>query len=191
MQRSSLLLSARVAATSALLRNPTAKSVAFADTIAEYDAVGADVAGTSTKEFLKLQSLLIPYRIVRLNDELKAARELGFGALPAFKDLPVRIAILFIFYFVGIVCGRRSLFSSSSPELTPEQIAEKKKAEEEAQLKLNSLSAEEEAKRAAQLELQREAEERNRASIEAAAKFIEERRAAMKALAEAERTQTA
>lgn len=183
MQRSSVLLGARVAATSALLRSPTATPVAFADTVAQYDAAGADVAGTSTKEFIKLQSLLIPYRIVRLNEEFKAAQELGLGALPALKDLPVRIALLFVFYFVGIVCGRRSLFSSSLPDPTPEQIAEKKRAEEEAKLKLTSLSAEEEAQRAAQLQIEREAEERNRASVEAAVKFIEERRAATKALA--------
>ena len=178
MQRSSALLAARVAATSSLLRAPTKTPTAFAETVAQYDAAGVDVAGTSTKEFLKLQSLLIPYRIVRLNEEFKAARELGFGALPSGKDIPSRLALLFIFYFVGFVFGRRSLFRSELPPLSEEQIAEKKKANEQTQSRLAAAFATSEEKRLARVEKEKAAEEKNRASVEAAYQAAEERRAA-------------
>lgn len=181
MQRCTLLLAARVAATSSLLREPSDKTSMKA-TISQYDSAGADVSTTSTKEFIHLQGQLIPYRIVKLNEELKAARSLGMGAFPTGSALFTTAGALLVFYILGYLWGRRSILPLQRAPPTQAEVEQMNKDFQLQQEKIAKARELQEEKRVARLEKDKEREERSRAALEASVAAAEEKRR-LKALA--------
>lgn len=67
-----------------------------------------DMAAQLTSDFLKLQSKLLKYRVVRLADEMKYIANHPFGCYPSGRALLVQTVALPMFFVLGQMLGRGS-----------------------------------------------------------------------------------
>ncbi|KAG8348808.1 hypothetical protein ERJ75_001363000 [Trypanosoma vivax] len=102
------------AAVSAFLREPSERKT-FAETLAECEANGTDMASSLTSDFALLQAKLFKYRVVRLHDELCYIKNNPVASLPSLPTFVLHVILLSSLYILSFCAGRFSF----TPLLTP------------------------------------------------------------------------
>eukprot|EP00758_Cryptobia_borreli_P012564 Tbor_TRINITY_DN5759_c0_g1::TRINITY_DN5759_c0_g1_i4::g.19813::m.19813 len=84
------------------------------EAIERHESVGEDCAANSTKDFLYLQGMLIPYRIEKLQDEIYQLFKEPMSAIPHFITWPFHIVALPLVFYMT-TCLSRLSFSPLVP----------------------------------------------------------------------------